>query len=265
MHDTLYSLIERALNGNPRPLEFYLRNNSRLPGPRANLELANDLSHLLASSVPRYPDNVHKLLDYLTTNEHKIIASNTPGEFLLLCGIIAAGACAAIKPEWRNETRRMLSHFAGSPYWRVRESVALAFQHLLTADQQETIAHLTHLASDGIYLQQRAVLAAVSEPPILCAPEMVKAALAFHRTILNRFHAVPLTERKNEEFRILKRALGYTLSVVTAAAPDEGFALMRECAAWNDQDIAWILRENLKKKRLAKFAQDAAGVAKLLA
>jgi len=242
-----------------------LRTNSRLPGPRANLELANDLSYLLASSVPRYAESVHQLVAYFTTNEHKIITSNTPGEFLMLCGIIAAGACAAVKPEWRNETRHMLSHFAGSPYWRLREGVAMAFQHLLTADQQETIAHLMNLASEGSSLQQRAVLATISEPPILCAPEIVKAALAFHRIVLNHIRAVPLAERKNEEFRILRRALGYTLSVVTAAAPDEGFALMRECATWNDQDIAWALRENLKKKRLAKFAQDAAGIAKLLA
>jgi hypothetical protein len=39
---------------------------------------------------------------------------------------------------------------------------------------------------------------------------------------------------------------------------------MRECAAWNDADVAWILRENLKKKRLAKFARDTEVVARLL-
>jgi hypothetical protein len=39
MHETLASLVARALEGSPRPLEFYLREQSRLPGPRANLAL----------------------------------------------------------------------------------------------------------------------------------------------------------------------------------------------------------------------------------
>jgi hypothetical protein len=82
---------------------------------------------------------------------------------------------------------------------------------------------------------------------------------------LERLRHVPATDRKREEFRVLRRTLGYTLSVITAAAPERGFALMRECASWNDSDVVWILRENLKKKRLAKFAQDAEVVSKLLA
>ncbi len=38
-HSTLSALVERSLAGNLRPLEFYLREQSRLPGTRANLEL----------------------------------------------------------------------------------------------------------------------------------------------------------------------------------------------------------------------------------
>jgi len=47
-HSTLSSLVERALTGNQRPLEFYLLDQSRLPGPRANLELVDDVSDLFA-------------------------------------------------------------------------------------------------------------------------------------------------------------------------------------------------------------------------
>ncbi|WP_136625169.1 hypothetical protein [Dictyobacter kobayashii] len=71
-------------------------------------------------------------------------------------------------------------------------------------------------------------------------------------------------DRKCEDFRTLRRTLGYTLSVVTAALPEKGFAFMCECALWNDTDINWILRENLKKKRLAKFPQQIATVTELL-
>jgi hypothetical protein len=40
---------------------------------------------------------------------------------------------------------------------------------------------------------------------------------------------------------------------------------MRECASWNDADITWILRENLKKKRLAKFTDYTEELNRLLA
>jgi hypothetical protein len=83
------------------------------------------------------------------------------------------------------------------------------------------------------------------------------------RVVLERLHRAS-DDSKNEAFRLLRRTLGYTLSVITAATPEEGFALMKECAVWNDPNITWILRENLKKKRLAKFTQHTEEVAKLL-
>jgi hypothetical protein len=46
--------------------------------------------------------------------------------------------------------------------------------------------------------------------------------------------------------------------------PERGFALMRECASWDDPDINWVLRENLKKKRLAKFPEQVEQLAKML-
>jgi hypothetical protein len=265
MHDTLSSLVERALTGNARPLEFYLRDQSRLPGPRANLELANDLSSLLAASVHRYPTNVRALLNYFVNGDRKMVASNTPAEFIMLCGIIASGACAATEHEWRKDTLSLLDHYACSSYWRIREAVALAFQRLLTTDVEQTIPHLIGLADKGNYLQQRAAIATIAEPALLYTSELHDAALRIQEMVLDRLHGAPASDRKSEDFRVLRRTLGYTLSVITAATPEQGFAMMRECALWNDADITWILRENLKKKRLAKFTQDTEGVAKLLA
>src|SRR5579859_1680633 len=264
MHDTLASLIERALTGNQRPLEFYLRDHSRLPGPRANLELANDVSHLLAASVARHPDSVRSLLNYFANGDRKMVVSNTPAEFIMLCGIISFGTCASIEPEWREETFKLLDHYACSPYWRVREGVAIAYQHLLQADMRATLLRLMNLVTDGNFLQQRAAIATIAEPSLLLTSDLLGSALDLQRIALERLHHVPPLERKCEEFRVLRRTLGYTVSVVTAAVPEQGFALMRECASWSDPDISWILRENLKKKRLAKFAQDTESVAKLL-
>lgn len=265
MHDTLSSLVERALTGNPRPLEFYLRENSRLPGPRANLELANDVGGLLAAAIPRYLDKVCSLVQYFVSGDRKWMSGNTPSEFVILCGVISAGMCAAAEPSWQEETLELLDHYSCSPYWRIREGVAIAFQHLLQANSSPILAHLRALATKGSFLQQRAAIATLAESPLLNAPELMNAALDLQRIVLERARAVPLAERKHEDFRILRRTLAYTLSVATAASPNEGFALMRECATWNDTDIAWILRENLKKKRLARFVRDTEQVARLLA
>ena len=265
MHDTLSSLVERALTGNQRPLEFYLRDQSRLPGPRANLELANDVSYLLAASVAKYPENVRSLITFFANGDRKTVPSNTPSEFVMLCGIIAFAACAAVQPAWLDEAFNMLRHYACSSSWRIREAVAIAYRRLLSPHPQETIPQLLNLAEDGSYLQQRAAIATIAEPSLLYTADMVTIALQLQRIALERVREVPTADRKLEDFRILRQTLGYTLSVVAATAPDQGFALMRESATWNDADISWILRENLKKKRMAKFTEHTAEVSKLLA
>lgn len=264
MHDTLASLVERALAKNPRPLEFYLREHSRLPGSRANMELANDVSHLLAASSSRNLDGVRTLLDYFVSDDRKMAASNTPSEFVVLCGIIAFGTCAAAQPIWREETYALLSQYASCSFWRIRDSVVIAYQRLLIAEAREVIPRLMKLAIGGNYLQQSAATAAVAETALLYSSEMFTSALELQRIVLERLHSTPAIDRKSENFRVLRRTLGYTLSVITAAAPEQGFALMRECASWSDSDVAWILKENLKKKRLAKFVQDTEAVSKLL-
>ena len=94
MHETLSSLVARAFTGNRRPLEYYLRDQSRLPGTRANLELVHSLSNLLVAIVPEQPEQVWMLVHYLVQDE-KTVERNTPDEFVVLCGVVAFGACAS--------------------------------------------------------------------------------------------------------------------------------------------------------------------------
>src|SRR5437868_3256196 len=118
MHQTLSSLIERAFQENPRPLEYYLREESHLPGARANLGLMSDLSNLLAAIVTGQPQNVRTLLRYLVRDE-ETLQSNTADEFIVLCGVVSFGACAAAYPQWRPEVYQLLGNFACSSSWRV--------------------------------------------------------------------------------------------------------------------------------------------------
>ncbi len=264
MHETLSSLVARAFTGNRRPLEYYLRDQSRLPGPRANLELVNSLSDLLAAIVPEQPEQVWMLVQYLIQDE-KMVQRNTPDEFVVLCGVVALGACASVRTKWHTEVFDMMKFLACSNSWRVREGVAMALQRMLPVASQETIEVLIELATKGNCFQQRASITAIAEPSLLQDQVMIEAALTIQRIVLERLHELPAANRKREDARVLRQSLGYTLSVVTAATPDKGFALMRDCAKWNDADINWILRENLKKKRLAKFVEHTEKVSKLLA
>jgi hypothetical protein len=264
MHETLSSLVARAFTGNRRPLEFYLREQSRLPGTRANLELVSNLSGLLAAVIPEQPDQVWMLLNYLVRDEQTVV-SNTPDEFVVLCGVVAYGACASVRPQSRAEVFELLGNFACSSAWRVREGVTMAFQRLLPVAPQETIEYLMKLAKKGNCFQQRASIVAVAEPSLLHSASMADAALKIHRVVLERMHALATTVRKHDDVRTLRQGLGYTLSVVAAATPEQGFALMSECASWDDLDVNWIVRENLKKKRLAKFVEHTEKVSKILA
>jgi hypothetical protein len=194
-----------------------------------------------------------------------MVPSNTPEEFIMLCGIIAYGACAAVCPGWREDAFELLAHYACNTNWRVREGVVMAYQRLLTAEPQESVPHLFALATEGNHLQQRAAVAAIAEPALLYEHEVLTAALEIQRIILERTHSASAADRKTEDFRTLRRTLGYTLSVIAAAAPQPGFALMRECASWRDADITWALRENLKKKRLAKYVEETEQLTKMLA
>lgn len=265
MYTTLGSLVERAIMGNQRPLEFYLRDQSRLPGPRANLGLVTDFSDLLATVAAEQPEHSRSLLKYLTNDAHTAVKTNTPEEFVLLCAVVAYGACAGTQPSWRSEAFEVLADYADHAAWRVREGAAIGFQRLLTSAPQETIRYLQNMATRGNYLRQRAAIAAIAEPSLLHTDELVEAALAIQRIVLERMRCAPAQDRRREQFRSLRQSLGYTLSVVTAAAPASGFALMRECAGWGDADITWVLRENLKKKRLAKFTEDTEALIRLLA
>jgi hypothetical protein len=64
------------------------------------------------------------------------------------------------------------------------------------------------------------------------------------------------SNRKDPDFLTLRQGLGYCWSVVVAALPQEGIPLMEKWLANPDTDIRWIMKENLKKKRLARVASE---------
>jgi hypothetical protein len=60
-------------------------------------------------------------------------------------------------------------------------------------------------------------------------------------------------DRNTDEFRALKKGMGYCWSVAVAANPAAGMPLIEHWFSTTDKDIHWIMRENLKKKRLERM------------
>ena len=60
-------------------------------------------------------------------------------------------------------------------------------------------------------------------------------------------------DRKSDAFLALKKGLAYCWSVAVAALPEDGKPMMEKWLASDDRDVIWIMRENLKKDRLARI------------
>ncbi len=221
-------------------LEAHLVAGSNLPGPRANLELAQ-----VAAGLFDAPTHLR--------------LSRSEDEFCATCGAIGLGRLAA---EGDHRLLDELRKLASDPRWRVREGVAMGLQRFGLRDM-EALCDLMDVWAEGSELEQRAAIAAVCEPPLLKTPGAARRALA----ILDRV-TLALTQtgdRRAEPFRVLRQALAYCWSVAAAADPAAARPILDRWLASPDPDVRWLLRQNLGKKRIAALgaAWVAAGLRRL--
>lgn len=218
--------------------EFYLLAESHLPGPRANLELAQ----AVADEGDEAQFRRWLALDTTTA------PANTPGEFLPLCGVVGLGRLLA---EGDRSTLPALRAAAADPRWRVREGVAMALQRWGAADVDALLAEMAEWANGNRY-EQRAAVAGLCEPPLLRDPATAERVLVILDGIMA---TVPgAADRRSDGYVALRKALGYGLSVAAVAAPQTGLALLARWEAVDDPDVRWIVRENWGKKRMEKIA-----------
>jgi hypothetical protein len=214
--------------------EAYLLQESCLPGPRANLELAYAVGL----------EGSEELFLRFASLEVEAAPANSPEVYLAVCGVLGLGYLAA---RGGRKHFSILRDRASDSRWRVREAVALGLQKY----GQATIEGLLRLMSawsEGSLLERRAVVASLCEPILLTdrndASRIIDLIDAITASVLGE------EERRTEEFRILRKALGYGWSVVVAAQPGIGKPRMERWISSDDLDIRWIMKQNLKKKRL---------------
>ncbi|MEW1809559.1 HEAT repeat domain-containing protein [Pseudarthrobacter phenanthrenivorans] len=212
----------------------YLDAESGLPGPRGNIELAEAFADVAD------PGLIEACVE-------------SPDEYQAMCGAVGLGRLLV---EGRQGAAETLRGLAADNRWRVREGVAMALQRLGDADMPALWTLAAEWLGDGP-LVQRAVAAGVCEPRLLRTPEDAGRAVDVLDKITAAIAGADPGLRRTEEFRVLRQGLGYCWSVAVAAAPDKGFGYLEKWAVSPDKDVRWILRENLKKARLARADQAA--------
>ncbi|MFW9995654.1 MAG: hypothetical protein ACFFD4_26685 [Candidatus Odinarchaeota archaeon] len=246
----LQPLLEEYLeNRNEPQLTEFLVRNSNLPGRRANLELARAFTETIEASSSENHSTLWDLLIKLTSITIDQAPVNDPKEFLPFCGTWALGAMGSRSDSWSQESLILLKKLAVDPRWRMREAVAKAIGKLAQTRQRESLEVLSNWISGNQWLQMRAVAAGVAESSLISDKFFAKQALTLHKKI---FNLIKGSNARNEDFKVLKKGLSYTLSVVVASIPEEGFKYLYQLSSLRDKDISWIIRENLKKKRLSR-------------
>ena len=143
-----------------------------------------------------------------------------------------------------------LRELASDPRWRVREGVAFALQYAGKKDFRTLLTNIDPWTR-GNPFEKRAVVAGLCEPDLLEIKE--HAELVLDRVFEIAFSMKGVRDRKAEAFRVLRKGLGYGISVSIVACPEKGKILFEDLLRIRDPDVQWIVRENLKKKRLIRM------------
>lgn len=230
----------RAILGDLDAWDAYLLQESQLPGPRANLELAYAVA--LEGDETRF-------LRYAELDATEAPA-NSQQEFLAFCGVLGLGYLAA-----RGQVEHLpsLRKYASDARWRIREAVALGLQRYGEADMGGLV-ELMESWGGGNPFERRAVVAALCEPGLLEESKWARRIF----DLLDRITSSIMqeTDRKAESFKALRKGLGYGWSVAVAAQPEPGKGRMEKWIGVEDKNVRWIMKQNLKKKRLSRMDED---------
>jgi len=224
--------------------EPYLLQESGLPGPRGNLELAQVVAD----------EGTRDLFKHFLTYTPDVAPVNSPQEFLAFCGVVGLGRLLAEGDDTLLETLRP---YASDPRWRTREAVAMALQRLGRINMGKLLEAM-ETWSAGNWYEKRATVAALAEPALLHNENDALRALDLLDRMTASMENSP--EAKTDAFKVFQQGLSYCWSVVVVAAPEAGKPLMEKWLTCDDRIIRRVMQENLKKNRLLR--RDAAWVEK---
>jgi hypothetical protein len=212
----------------------YLMEHSNLPGPRANLELAQMAARMGERSL---------FMRYIQISPDQA-PQNSSVEFLPVCGTIGLGVML-VKGDF--SVLPLLRKLASDPRWRIRESVVLALEIWGENDPTLLFNEMDHWMVGNFY-EIRAAICALCHPKFLKSEEKAIQVLKYLDLIMRKLQQNP--SRSKDDFRVLRLAMGYCWSVAVAALPAPGKKIMESWVGTRDKDLMWIIKSNLNKNRL---------------
>jgi len=247
----IYGMLEQSIEGGQvQDLLEFLAAHSNLPGPRGNIELAREFSRAVSDLPASGLTQAWQVCRQLAAISAADAPTGDPGEFVAFCGALGIATLGCRDIDRRVESLGYLRLLAEDERWRMREAVAMGIQDLVSTWGADLARSLVSWIGECTWLSMRAVAAGLAEPRLLGDREILNLALEHHRTIIQRIRGAP--DRGSPQFRALRKGLGYTLSVLTVKAPEEGFRLMEEMLGFRDPDLTWIVKENIGKGRLLR-------------
>lgn len=133
--------------------ESFLLQESGLPGPRANIELARAVAE----------EGDEELFCRFLTFDSRKAPTNSPREFLPFCGVLGLGRLLS---KGREDVLSTLRECASDQRWRIREAVAMALCPLGERDMDALLQEMEGW-STGNLLEKRAAVAALCDPSLL--------------------------------------------------------------------------------------------------
>jgi len=231
-----------------KAIEGILLANSNLPGPRGNIELAQSFARTLAG-VRLESWHWSMLSAWLATSAGG--ACELPQEYLPFCAALAFGVlyrpCRARAggAPWPGSSRR-----PATPVENTRSRGHGPAGH--RRGRPETLKQIVSKWMPGAgLLERRAIAAALAHPPLLGDSSFALFCLS---TGMRSWRAWRGRQERAAAGGVPRAApgTGLRLSVYVAGLPEAGFPLLAKWAAVQDKDVQWILRENVKKTRLAE-------------
>ncbi len=218
----------------------YLLSHSGLPGPRANLELLRAV--YLEGEEPLFR---RYLREYGQPDQAPV---NSPQQFLFLCGVVGLGKLLPSSAVFHT-----LRQLASDPRWRSREGVCIALQYFGDHNIQYLLSEMQNW-SRGSFFEQRAAIVALCEPRLLSEEHIALQVITLVNDVT--FSLISAQDRRQEDYKVLRQALAYCWSVAIVGLPIAGKMYMENWLKSGDKDVQWVMRENLKKKRLEKMDPD---------
>jgi hypothetical protein len=217
--------------------DSFLLKESGLPGPRGNIELAQAFADIAEESL---------IKSYIAINPAEA-PENSAKVFLTFCGVVGLGT---LVNKGKLDYLKQLRQFASDERWRIREAVAMALQRVGDGDISFLLQEMK-LWSKGNSFEKRAAIAALCEPRLLTSGEVSSSVLDILDDVT--LSITNSEDTKSKAFEVLKKGLAYCWSVAVAACPEKGKKIFEKWVRSKDKNVIWIVKQNLKKKRLLKM------------